>query len=50
MAPIAKPGNPWFGSAGEMTAIADQLVADVTEEIGLADLLVEPSRLELKSA
>lgn len=22
MAPLAKPGNPWFGSAGEMTAMA----------------------------
>jgi hypothetical protein len=22
MAPLAKPGNPWFGSAGEMTALA----------------------------
>jgi hypothetical protein len=22
LAPIAKPGNPWFGSAGEMTALA----------------------------
>lgn len=22
MAPIAKPGNPWFGSAGELTAMA----------------------------
>jgi hypothetical protein len=22
MAPLAKPGNPWFGSAGEMTAVA----------------------------
>ena len=20
--PLAKPGNPWFGSAGEMTALA----------------------------
>jgi hypothetical protein len=22
LAPMAKPGNPWFGSAGEMTAMA----------------------------
>ena len=22
LAPLAKPGNPWFGSAGEMTALA----------------------------
>jgi hypothetical protein len=22
MAPLAKPGNPWFGSAGEMTAVS----------------------------
>lgn len=22
LAPLAKPGNPWFGSAGEMTAVA----------------------------
>ena len=22
MEPLAKPGNPWFGSAGEMTAMA----------------------------
>ena len=22
MAPLAKPGSPWFGSAGEMTALA----------------------------
>jgi len=22
MEPLAKPGNPWFGSAGEMTALA----------------------------
>jgi len=22
MAPLTKPGNPWFGSAGEMTALA----------------------------
>ena len=22
MEPLAKPGNPWFGSAGELTAMA----------------------------
>ena len=22
MEPLAKPGNPWFGSAGELTAVA----------------------------
>ena len=22
MAPLTKPGNPWFGSAGELTAMA----------------------------
>ena len=31
--PLAKPGNPWFGSAGEMTALA-MIKAGKTKEAG----------------
>lgn len=49
LAPLAKPGNPWLGSAGEMVAIADlrigrraeagRLFAAIARDDGVADTL-----------
>lgn len=47
LSPLAKPGNPWFGSAGEMTALAlikqgqkaqaGQLFAAIAKDKGVPD-------------
>ncbi len=49
--PLTKPGNPWFGSAGEMTAIAHlkqgqraqagQLFAAIAKDTGVPDSMRE---------